>query len=577
MTPESTPNALQQWWSETVFPAKDFYQLKDDGTLVLTLNGKPERTIATLATDNAEIVLKALQDKFGEIETKVKELQAEWDTAEDKLKLVGKVERINDYLEHTNAIGDFNTLFQPLTEMAKELAKQTNENHEAKLKLVQQAETLADSEDWKEVSQILKDLTDQWKSIGYTDKDRNDSLWNRLEAARTKFFDRKRSHQEDQGKEMLANLDLKMELVDKAEKLAASEDWKATTEAFKNLMDEWKNTGRTMHEKNEALWGRFILAKNTFFDRKRQNFEQIQGEQETNLAAKLALIERAEAMKDSTDWNETSKEYATLMDEWKAIGRVPGDKSDEIWNQLTAIKDHFFGRRKEHFETVRISLEDNLAMKMSLVKRAESLKNSTSWQDATIELNELMDEWKKTGPVPRELSKKIWEQFLAARKTFFDRKDANREQRKQKAERHITDKKKHIHSLLHTLEDELKDEQERLADFKNGLENITPGRKAEELRKHLQELISQTERTIASKQAKIESTKKQVEEFEGSDKAKTVNKEKATNKETTATATTNVEDAETVTEDAAKTINEDAVAATSPTDEAGEDADETTA
>jgi hypothetical protein len=527
MTPESAaaPNTpgttLQSWWDQHSFPAKDQYEFRENGEVVLKAAGaSKERVVATLTQSNAEAAFKALADKFPEVEAKIKELQTDWEASEDKLKLIGKVERMKEYLAHTNAIGDFKSLTGSVAEMEKVLLGLMDANYEQRLKLAQQAESLADSDNWKETSQVLRDLTDQWKAIGLTDKERSDALWNRIEAARTKFFDRKRAHQEDQGKEMLQNLDLKMELVEKAEKLATSESWKETTETFKNLMDDWKKIGRTMHDKNEELWNRFITAKNTFFDNKKQNFETILHEQEANYLAKQALVEKAESWKESTDWNETSKLFAGLMEEWKAIGRVPAEKGDELWNKLNEIKDHFFGNRKQHFETVRISLEDNLALKRSLLKRAEALQNSTNWRDATEEMNELMDEWKKTGAVPREHSKDIWEAFLAARKKFFERKDANREQRKQKAERHISGRKQQASGFIRTLESELKEEEERLADFKEGLQNITPGPKAEELRQHLENLIVQTEKTIKSKQEKIDSAKKQVQEIDAGNRKK---------------------------------------------------------
>lgn len=514
MTNESTPVTLQQWWDEFNFPSKNLYELKENGDLILKpIGSNKERTLAVLAGDNAEMVMKALLDKFPEVESKVKELQDEWNTADDKLKLVGKVERIRDYLLHANAVGAFDNLFGPIAEMENTINKKVNDNYEEKLKLVQQAEGLVSSEDWKETSQILRDLTDKWKAIGYVDKERNDGLWERLEAARAKFFDNKRNHQEDVKKEMLVNLDIKMELVEKAEQLASSEDWKATTEAYKELMEKWKGTGHTLHEKNESLWGRFILAKNTFFDRKRQNFESIHKEQEVNYAAKLALVEKAESIKDSTDWNETTKEYSAIMEEWKKIGRVGTERGDELWNRMNAAKDTFFNNRRQHFETVKVNLEDNMAMKQSLIKRAEALQNSTHWRDATEELNELMDEWKKTGAVPREHSKRMWEQFLTARKKFFERKDANRELRKQKIEKKISDRKYHMILQLETLENELKEEIEKLEDFKNSIENITPGKKAEELKTHLTNLIEQTEKQIANKKSKIEAAKKQVDEM----------------------------------------------------------------
>ena len=515
MTQETNQaTALSAWWNETSFAGKDQYQLKETGELVFKPGTKEERVVTTVTADNAEMVLKVLTDKFAEVEAKMKELQTEWDATEDKHKMVGKVERMREYLKHASAVGDFNTMQQPLAEMEKTIHAETEEHYKARLELVQKAESMVDSEQWKETTQAYKDIIDSWKKAGTIDKHRSDELWNRLEAARTKFFDRKHQHTDEVNKEMLANLDLKMELVEKAEKLAASEDWKATTEVFKQLMEDWKKIGRTTHDKNEELWNRLITAKNVFYDRKKGHFESIQTEQEANYVLKLTLVEKAESMKENTDWGKTAQAYTDLMDEWKNIGRVPLEKAEELWGRLIAAKEQFFQAKKRHTETMRVTLDDNYAQKMALLKRAEALENSSQWREATQELNDLMDEWKKIGPVPREHSNRIWEQFLGARKKFFERKDANRERRQQRISQEKESRSRQALEFFHKLEDELKEEEEKLADFKNGIENITPSRKAEELREHLTKLIKQTEQKISHKQAKLEELKKQIAQRE---------------------------------------------------------------
>jgi hypothetical protein len=510
----SQTTSLQSLWNQTDFSGKAAYRLSDDGAIVLTEKTGKERTIGTLAPDSAEAVIKALRDKYTEVEAKVSELKTEWDASEDKLKLIGKVERMKDYLNHTNALGDIETLSSTVAGMDFELKKLIEKNYEERLALVQKAESLVDSNSWKETSQAFRDFTEQWKAMGYVEKHLGDELWNRLEAARAKFFDRKRQNQEDINKDMLQNLDLKMELVERAENLAASENWKETTEVFKLLIEDWKKIGRTIPEKNEELWNRFITAKNSFYDRKKAHFDTIQSEQEANYATKLALVERAEAMKDSREWNATSDAYAKLMEEWKSIGRVPHDKTDEIWARLNAAKDTFFQAKKQHFGTMKVALEDNYAQKLSLLKRAESLENSNNWREATVEMNELMVEWKKIGPVPREHSNALWEKFLGARKRFFDRKDANREHRKQQVEKQKNVRFQQTRNFLSKLEDELREEEEKLADFKNGIQDITPGPKAEELRLHLQKLIAQTENKVKHKKEKLEDVRKQYAELE---------------------------------------------------------------
>ncbi|OSZ82247.1 hypothetical protein CAP35_02970 [Chitinophagaceae bacterium IBVUCB1] len=507
----TTQPAILVWWGNTRFTGKENYNLTQDGQLMQNAIGSlKERVISTLQADTAEITLKALKDKFGEVENKFKELAAEWDATADKLKLAGKVERMKDYLQHTAAVGAIQSFVTSLSDYEDAIKALVEENHNLKAALAKEAEAFATSNTWKETTQAFKDLADKWKQIGYVDKQRNDDLWAKIETAKNTFYERKRQNHEDVNKELLQNLDLKMEMVEKAEKLAASSDWKETTEAFHNLMDEWKKTGRTIHDKNEELWHRFITAKNTFFDKKKAHFDNIQQEQETNLLAKIALAEKAEALKDSTEWTPTAQAFTALMDEWKKIGRVPQDKADEVWNRFIGAKEHFFNAKKHHTETLKVTLQDNYAQKLALVKRAEQLQHSNQWREATDEMVELMDEWKKIGPVPREHNEPIWEQFSKARKKFFERKDANREQRKQIAEKNKAQRIERAHSFVKQLEEEIKDEKERLEDFKNSIQNITPGRKAEELRQHLEKLIAQTESKIQHKLTKLEDAKKQI-------------------------------------------------------------------
>lgn len=502
---DTAQNALQNWWSEVAFEGKDLYRLDENGGLVLTKGlSNAERVITTLTADTAEAVLKTLIEKYNEAAVRMKELQQEWVGTEDKLKLLGKVERMKDYLQHAAAVGPVQQLYAEINDWEKTLQQLIGENYNSKLKLAQQAEELSGSDNFKEGSQGFKDLMELWKQVGYVDKERGDKLWARIEAAKDKFFERKRQYQEDHGKEMLQNLDLKLELVAKAEELAASEHWKETTEAFRNLMDEWKKIGATMHEKNEELWQKFIAAKNAFFDRKKAHSENIHKEQENNATLKQSLVEQAEALSQSTEWNATSNAYEKLMEEWKKVGRVAGEKGEELWKRFLEAKDVFFKAKRSHFGAVKAELEDNMTRKMAILKRAEALQGSTQWNETTIELNELMTEWKAIGPVPREHSQDIWGRFIAARKSFFDRKDASREKRKQTFEKHKSERIVKAQNFVHQLEREIREHEEELVDFKNGLENITPGKKAAELKQHLENLIVEVGGKIEKKRKKLE-------------------------------------------------------------------------
>lgn len=526
MEAELTNNApaehpLKTWWDETVFEGKDYCQLKEDGTLLLKATSfSEERTLSHLTADNAPAAVKALTDKFPEVVARVTELQQEWDSTDDKLKMVSKVSRTRDYLQHAAAIGDFEPMYKQLASWHSTITGLIAENLNVKQALIAKAKELAESDQWKETTQAFKELMDQWKDSGYIEKDRNDELWTELEAARDKFYERKREHHEGQEKEMLQNLDLKMELVDKAEKLAASDAWKQTTEGFKALMDQWKTIGRTMNDKNEALWQRFITAQNVFFERKRQHYEVIRQEQDVNYAKKLDIVERAEAMSESREWNATSAAYAGLMDEWKASGRVAAEKADELWNRMSKAKDTFFNNKRHHFEAQRVTLDDNLAQKAAIIRRAEELKHSHAWREATAEFAELFEDWKKIGPAPRAENERLWEQFAQARRFFFERKDADWERRKSHMNKQHDSRLSQARQFLDTLRNELKEDEESLEDFKLSLENITPGPKEKELRAHLEKLIALAGPNMKRKQEKIADVEKQVKELEDRRKPK---------------------------------------------------------
>ena len=485
------------WWNEQSFPAKELYRLDEAGALVLCENNTVrERTIATVDAENADTVIKNLTEKFEEVLSRVNQLEIEWVGAEDKLALADKVTQLGEYLREVNALGDFVTIGLLVHDWQHTIYTLTEEHYANKVKLAELAESLAESTNFKETALAFKEIADKWKLAGQIDKNRNDKLWRRVETARKAFMDRKKLHNDEEGKDLLVNLDLKLDLVEQAEAMAASTEWKKSAEAFHRLTEEWKTIGHTLNKKNEELWHRFLAAKSAFFERKRVHTGEVQAEQENNYTIKMALAEKAEALKDSTSWNVTAQAFAALMEEWKKTGRVPKEKGDELWNRFTAAQEHFFAAKKVHTDEVRAMHEHNYNIKAGILARAEELKNSTYWGDATAEMTELLEEWKRTGPISRAHGDKMWEDFNAARKHFFARKDANREQKKQHAETQKVVRAEQAKGMVLKLLDDIKEEEEKLVDFRTAIENITPGKKAQELKAHLESLIAEGERTI---------------------------------------------------------------------------------
>lgn len=514
---QNTDNRITpEMWDELDFAGKEFCALSEGRELVLKATAhSPERVLSALTPDNYTTIATALSEKFKEVEGKMQELNAEWDQTEDKLKLNGKITRLKDYIQRANAIGDYATLYVNLQEKEKEVQALYDVNYAGKLQLVEKAEALQDSEEWKTTTEAFRQIVEEWKLANPADKGRSEKLWERIEKARNHFYERKRQHQEGMEQDMMQNLDLKLEICETAEQHATSEDWRKSSDVMKELMEKWKTIGRVASaDKNEELWNRFIASRNTFFDRKKQHFEHIQQEQEGNYSLKLALVEKAEELSDSTDWKETTATLATIMDEWKSIGKVPFEKADELWNRLQTARDKFFNAKRQRAEEFKVNLEDNYAQKQALLNRAEQLKNSENWKEVTEEMNELMQEWKKIGHIPREYGDEIWERFIAARHHFFNRKDADRDKRKARFQNQLDSRFQQTKQFLDKIKEELEEEEGKLADFRESLNNTTgTGHKEDELRKHLENLISQIEKKIPARKEKIEEVSRQYEEL----------------------------------------------------------------
>lgn len=509
-------NVAIETWNGLDIQGKEFCSLHNGRELFLNATDYfPSRKLCDVHVDTLKTVMSTMLDKFKDIEGKIQELDKEWQQADDKTKMSGKVSRVKDYLEKAHAVGDFTPIFKNILEKESVLKELSDTQFSEKERIAAKAEALQSSEDWKSTTEAFKSLIDEWRAINPTDKNRTEKLWSRIEKARTHFYERKRQYQESMEQEMMQNLDLKLELCEKSEQLALSEEWKLTSDLYKELMDKWKIIGRVASaEKNDELWNRFIKARNTFFDRKRQNFEFIQNEQETNYGLKLALVEKAESLQDSQDWKATTQIMADIMEEWKGIGKVPYEKAEELWGRLQTSRDHFFTAKRNKADQIRVVMEDNYAQKCVLLKKAEELQYSTNWRDATEELTELMKEWKKIGSIPREYGDEIWTKFLAARQNFFNRKDADREKRKVRQLGQLNSRLQQTKQFLDKIQTELKEEEDKLVDFRHSLQNtLGDSPKELELRKHLEQLVEEIEKKLPGRREKIEEVNKQYEEL----------------------------------------------------------------
>jgi hypothetical protein len=253
-----------------------------------------------------------------------------------------------------------------------------------------------------------------------TKQDYEDAL-RRLKAVQTALVPKVQELREADDWRRFANVAVQEQLCARMEALQAAEDPEAIAREVHELQQQWRAAADVPRAQADALWRRFKTAHDAVWPRVEAHFAAQSEERSANLAKKVALCERAEALSDSTNWIETADAIKALQAEWKTIGPVSRGKEKAIWDRFRTACDKFFRRRHDDLAERKAIWAQNLKKKDALCERAEALSQSTEWESAAAELKHLQAEWKAIGPVKKSRSEAIWHRFRAACDTFFDR------------------------------------------------------------------------------------------------------------------------------------------------------------
>jgi hypothetical protein len=218
-----------------------------------------------------------------------------------------------------------------------------------------------------------------------------------------------------------ANVAIQEQLCVKMEALEALEDPEAIAKEVRALQEQWRNAADVPRAQAEALWRRFKAAHDRVWPRCEAHFAEQAKVRGENLARKVALCERAEALAESTNWIATAEEIKGLQAEWKTIGPVSRGREKAIWERFRAGCDRFFTRRHDDLVRRKAQWAEALVKKEALCVQAEALAQSTDWETAAADVRRLQAEWKTVGPVKKSRSEAIWQRFRSACDQFFVR------------------------------------------------------------------------------------------------------------------------------------------------------------
>jgi hypothetical protein len=293
--------------------------------------------------------------------------------------------------------------------------------------LCTRVEALLELTDHKEAAAQLKALQAEWKAVGPTTKEKQEQLWTRFKAAADQVYERGRAYFSTLEEQRGGNLAKKEELVARVEALADSSDWKETSELIKALQEEWKAVGPVPKDKADEVWKRFRGACDKFYDRRKAHFEANDAQRQENLQRQEEIIAAVEKLAAATDapesvqWKRSADDVKRLQADWKALGPVPRDKSEETWKRFRAACDKFFAARQTHFAQLDEERAGNLKAKELLCEKVEALAEAPDVAEALEVVRGLQAEWKTVGPAPKDKADEVWNRFRAACDKIFQR------------------------------------------------------------------------------------------------------------------------------------------------------------
>ena len=349
--------------------------------------------------------LKVTYDKFNEI-------QARW-------KEIGMVPKAEIQVLWNNYHFLVEKFFDKV-KINKELRDlDLKKNLDAKIELCEKAEELLIEESINKSFKLLQEYHNEWKAIGPVPSANNDEVWERFKSASDKINERRREHYEELQSKFEENYEAKQALCVKAEELVlkpvkSAKEWGIRTNEFEELFKVWRTFGPAPRKKNDEVWAVFKGYMNQFYDAKKKFFKELKAEQQENYHRKLDLVKHAEALKDSTDWNNTTKTLIGLQKDWKKIGPVPRKHSDEIWKQFRAANDFFFNTKSKHFKGQFEEEEKNLESKKALVEEIKKAQFSDDKKENLEKIKTFQRQWSEIGNVPRKEMDKLYKSYRTA-------------------------------------------------------------------------------------------------------------------------------------------------------------------
>ena len=357
-------------------------------------------------------------------------------------------------------------------------------NLEVKEQFCAIAEKLAENENIVDAFHELQKLHEQWKEYGPVAKEFRDEIWNRFKAATSVINKKYQAFFEGIKEQQAENLVKKTALCEKVEEIAAREvadsnEWNAFSKEIEDVQKEWKTIGFASKKENQKIYDRFRAACNSFYERKREFYNQYKDSINANLDRKIALCEEAEQLKLSTEWKKATDQFISLQKQWKEIGAVPRKKSEQLWKRFRAACDEFFAERDKNSKPEN-DFYGNLKAKQHLIEEIKAYELKGDGSDAAA-LAEFQKKWQEIGFVPFKEKDKIAQAYKEAISKFPSPSRSPRRENRRPAKPQLSEKDRLIQKY-HALEQDI-------VTYENNIGFFSMSKNSEPLIKQMQERI----------------------------------------------------------------------------------------
>ncbi|SMO33830.1 DUF349 domain-containing protein [Fodinibius sediminis] len=377
-----------------------------------------------------------------------------------------------------------------------------------------------ETDNWDEIDENFEALTKQWKKIGRVPKEKADDVWGRYKSVQDDFYDLKYRYNPEHQSKVDKFSTKKERLCEEAEALLEADDLAIAARKINKLHRRWKKIGNLPQRTEDKLWARFKSATDAFNELKSKNQDKIKEQEEQHYQQKLDLIDQANAIKDTDDFDKGHSRMQNLMDRWKKIGPVARKKSNKIWKQFKGAMDEFYDRRREHFKEVKEQRKENLEEKKEILDKLHELGRHEDPIEAVEIAKGLQEKFKEAGYVPIKQKNKMWKQYREACDVIYDRFRAAKsgdkfDQELAKADLD-TDERQQIQKLrkeFKKVEKEARALKEEVLNFKEKKTYFSPSSGGNSLLDQVNEKIHKAEAKLKQKQQKMDALTQEMDDI----------------------------------------------------------------